>query len=129
MDTRSSVERALGLAPGDAHVLRNAGGIVTGDVLRSLLLSHHALGTREVMIVNHTDCGLASLREEEFREALRSSGLEKGLPETFHAFADVEANVREQLGRLRRVRWTAQPVAVRGFVFDVRTHALREVTP
>jgi len=128
MDARLSVERALGIEPGDAHVLRNAGGIVTGDMLRSLVLSHHALGTREVMIVNHTDCGLSNLREEEFREQLRAAGCSEDLPSSFHAFSDVDENVRDQIRRLRGLRWTAERVTIRGFVYDVLSHVLREVS-
>ncbi|HEV2113010.1 MAG TPA: carbonic anhydrase [Terriglobales bacterium] len=124
MDTRLS-RKALGLAPGDAHLIRNAGGIVTEDAIRSLLISHYLLGTQEVMIVNHTDCGLMKATEGELRTIVGESG---GTAMQFHAFTDVEQNVREQLCKLTRYSWVREEgMTVRGFVFEVETGCLREV--
>jgi carbonic anhydrase len=126
MDTRLS-RAALGLAAGDAHLIRNAGGIVTPDVLRSLAISHYLLGTEEVMVINHTDCGLMKASEEELQKTIGPLSAADS-PMRFHAFADVEQNVREQLARLRRQQWVRSKIsALRGFVFDVRTGLLREV--
>src|ERR1041385_4074772 len=105
MDTRLSI-RTLGLDVGDAHILRNAGGIVTDDVIRSLLISHYKLGTEEFVLINHTDCGMLTFTDEEFRQQLeRSSGTATVAPTQFHSFKDVEKNVREQLQKLRSHPW------------------------
>jgi carbonic anhydrase len=127
MDTRLSLP-ALGLRPQDAHVIRNAGGIVTDDALRSLLISHYILGTNEVMVVNHTDCGLMKETEEALHERIeRQAGLPPNSPVRFHAFTDPEDNVRVQLARLDAHSWIHSELTIRGFVFDVRTAHLREV--
>ena len=126
MDTRLGLH-ALGLEPQDAHMIRNAGGIVTDDALRSLLVSHYFLGTKEVMIINHTDCGMMKASEEEMHAHIeRTAGLPANTPLKFHAFKDVEKNVREQMARLRSHSW-AGGLTIRGFVFDVQTGKLREV--
>jgi carbonic anhydrase len=127
MDTRLS-RVTLGLAEGDAHILRNAGGIVTEDVLRSLLVSHYLLGTEEFMIINHTDCGLMGTPEGEIRERIRSrAGREAREPATFHAFTDLDRNVRRQMDKLRSHPWVPSEIPVRGFVYDVATGLLREI--
>jgi carbonic anhydrase len=129
MDTRLS-RAALGIGAGDAHLIRNAGGIVTDDALRSLLISHYLLGTNEIMIINHTDCGLMKATEEELHDRIeRQTGVASSTPIRFHAFQDVERNVREQLERLTSHSWIrTEVVTVRGFVFDVADGRLREVT-
>src|SRR5690242_8768583 len=100
MDTRLGLH-ALGLDPQDAHMIRNAGGIVTDDALRSLLISHYLLETNEVMVINHTDCGLMKATEEELHKQIeRAAGLPASSPLKFHAFKDVEKNVREQMEKL-----------------------------
>ena len=127
MDTRLSL-RALGLGLQEAHLIRNAGGIVTDDALRSLLVSHYLLGTREVMVINHTDCGLMKATEEELHRRIEAeAGLPPSSPVVFHAFTDVEANVRTQLERLDAHSWVRAEMVIRGFVFDVATGRLREV--
>src|SRR5947209_11522122 len=99
MDTRLS-RKSLGLEPQDAHIIRNAGGVVTEDAIRSLLVSHYILGTKEVMIINHTDCGLMKFTESALHEKIEGlAGLPPSDPVHFYAFQDVEANVREQLRR------------------------------
>lgn len=129
MDCRLPVEELFGLKPGEAHILRNAGAIVTEDVVRSLLLSHHLMGVREVLILQHTECGLTQCREEELVQHLeRTTGQPAPLPVHFHTFRDLEANVRTQVRRLRAHPWLARGVFVRGFVYDVRTGGVTEVT-
>lgn len=126
MDTRLTL-RSLGLTDGDAHVLRNAGGIVTDDVIRSVVISHHLLGTQEVMLINHTNCGLLDRDDDELRQlVVRAAGAEADSPSRFHTFRDVDANVREQLARLRAHPWTRH-LPVRGFVYEVESGRLREV--
>jgi carbonic anhydrase len=127
MDTRISY-KSLGLEPGDAHMIRNAGGIVTDDALRSLLVSHYLLGTEEIMIVNHTDCGLMKASEEELHATIEAkAGLPPNSPVRFHAFRNVEKNVREQMDKLRSHSWVRDELVIRAFVFDVRDGHLCEV--
>lgn len=128
MDTRLS-RAALGLDAGDAHIIRNAGGIATDDAIRSLLLSHYVLGTQEFMLINHTDCGLMKASEEELHRRIEAkAGLPANSPVVFHAFSDVEANVRKQLESLRAHSWIrSDKILIRGFVFDVHTGRLTEV--
>jgi len=127
MDTRLSL-KALGLKEGDAHIIRNAGGIATDDALRSILVSHHVLGTREVMVINHTDCGLMKATEEELQRTLeQKTGRPASRPVRFGAFKDVEENVRQQMAAIASHSWLGPGLVVRGFVFDVHTGQLREV--
>ena len=126
MDSRLDVFAALGLGDGEAHVLRNAGGIVSDDVIRSLAISQRRLGTREVMLIHHTDCGMEKITDEGFRVELEE---ETGLVPEFPigAFADVDAAVRESIDRVRRSPFIPHRDSVRGFVYDVDTHRLREI--
>jgi carbonic anhydrase len=127
MDTRLSI-RTLGLKTGDAHIIRNAGGIVTDDSLRSLLISHHLLGTEEFMVINHTDCGLMHTSEQDLRTRIQNrAGTAAIAPAFFYAFQNIDENVRHQLQKLRTHPWIPQSVAVRGFVYDVSTGRLREI--
>lgn len=127
MDTR--LDRiTLGLHHGDAHFIRNAGGIATEDALRSLLISHYLLGTQEIMVINHTDCGLMKATEQEMHDEIESlAGGPANVPVHFHAFKDVEENVREQLRRLASHSWIKRELVLRGFVYDVMTGHLTEV--
>jgi carbonic anhydrase len=128
MDSRILFEHCLGLKPGDAHMIRNAGGIATEDALRSLIVSHHLLDTREFVIINHTDCGLLKVREDELRARLRDKmGATADSPAHFHAFDDLESNVREQIQRVKSHPWIPKNIPVRGFVYDVKTGRLKEV--
>jgi carbonic anhydrase len=126
MDSRLDVFAALGLGDGQAHVLRNAGGVITDDVIRSLALSQRKLGTREVMLIHHDDCGLQKVSDDGFRDELRAA---TGVAPAFaiESFVDVEADVRQSILRVRRSDFLPYRDAVRGFVYDVDTHALREV--
>lgn len=128
MDARLTVEEVLGLKTGDAHIIRNAGGIVTDDALRSLIISHHLLGTREFMIINHTDCGMLTFDDEDLKARLRrETGTSVVAPAHFHAFRDLEENVREQVRRLRSHPWIPGEIPIRGFVYDVKSGRLNEV--
>jgi carbonic anhydrase len=128
MDSRILFERCLGLKPGDAHMIRNAGGIATEDAMRSLIVSHHLLNTQEFIIINHTDCGLLKVREDELKQRLTEKmGTPDGAPSHFHAFDDLEENVRQQVRRVKTHAWIPRHIPVRGFVYDVRTGALNEV--
>lgn len=128
MDTRLSII-TLGLKAADAHIIRNAGGIVTDDTLRSLLVSHYLLGTEEFMVINHTDCGLMHTTEEKLRKRIQNqAGTAAIAPAFFYAFQNVDENVRHQLQKLRGHPWIPRQVAIRGFVYDVSTGLLREVS-
>ena len=127
MDTRLSI-RTLGLKTGDAHIIRNAGGIVTEDSLRSLIVSHHLLGTEEIMVINHTDCGLMTTSEQDLRTRIQNrTGTAAVSPAFFYAFQNIEENVRHQLEKLRTHPWIPKSITVRGFVYDVSTGKLREI--
>ena len=126
MDARIDPAKALGLRSGDAHVLRNAGGLMTDDALRSLVLSQQLLGTQEVMVIQHTSCGVHGLRDADLAGRLTSqTGVDLGLE--FGGFDDVEASVRASLARVRDCAWLTRRDAARGFVYDVATGRLHEV--
>jgi carbonic anhydrase len=126
MDSRMDIFAILGLANGEAHVIRNAGGVVTDDVIRSLTLSQRALGTREVLLLHHTDCGLSKVTEDGFKQELEA---ELGVKPwwSVEAFADPAADVRQSIRRLQLTPFVAHKDHVRGFVYDVRTGRLDEV--
>jgi carbonic anhydrase len=126
MDCRLDPLAALGLELGEAHVLRNAGGVVTDDVLRSLAISQRKLGTREVMLIHHTGCGMQTLTEDGFRRELQEA---TGMAPSFaiESFDDVEEDVRQSIRRVRGCPFLLHRDAVRGFVYDIETHRLREV--
>ncbi|HEU5061942.1 MAG TPA: carbonic anhydrase [Solirubrobacterales bacterium] len=126
MDSRLDVFAALGLGDGEAHILRNAGGVITDDVIRSLAISQRKLGTREVMLIHHTDCGMQKITDDGFRAELQES---TGVAPSFaiESFGDVEADVRQSILRVRRSPFLLHRDVVRGFVYDVDTHRLREV--
>ncbi len=128
MDSRQPLKAMLGLSPGDAHFIRNAGGLVTDDVLRSLLISVHLKATREVMIIQHTECGLLDLREDELRARLENDyGVYPEGPAQFGGFTSLEGSVREQVARVRSHPWFPHDLAVRGFIYDVATGRIGEV--
>jgi carbonic anhydrase len=126
MDSRLDVFAALGLGDGEAHVLRNAGGVITDDVIRSLAISQRKLGTREVMLIHHTDCGMQKISDDGFRAELQE---ETGVAPAFaiESFADADADVRQSILRVRRSGFLPHRDQVRGFVYDVDTHRLHEV--
>lgn len=128
MDARIDPAAALGLVPGDAHVLRNAGGLVTDDVVRSLAISQHALGTREVMVVQHTRCGMHGLDENALAlEIEAAAGHAPNANVRFGAFVDLDTSVRASVARLRSTDLLLHRDRIRGFVYEVETGGLREV--
>ena len=126
MDSRLDVFAALGLGNGEAHVLRNAGGVITDDVIRSLAISQRKLGTREVMLIHHTDCGMQKITDDGFRAELQEA---TGVAPSFaiESFGDVDEDVRQSIRRVRRCSFLPHVDVVRGFVYEVDTHRLREV--
>jgi carbonic anhydrase len=126
MDARLDIFAALGLRDGEAHILRNAGGVITDDVIRSLAISQRKLGTREVMLIHHSDCGMQKITDDGFRAELQEAA---GIAPQFaiESFSDLDADVRQSLLRVRRSPFLEHRDAVRGFVYDVETHRLREV--
>ncbi|HST55995.1 MAG TPA: carbonic anhydrase [Solirubrobacteraceae bacterium] len=126
MDSRLDVFAALGLRDGEAHILRNAGGVITDDVIRSLAVSQRRLGTREVMLIHHTNCGMQSLTDDGFRVELQQA---TGVAPAFaiESFTDLDADVHQSVLRVRRSAFLPHRDQVRGFVYDVDTHGLREI--
>jgi carbonic anhydrase len=127
MDARLDPARVLGLEEGDAHVIRNAGGVVSDDAIRSLAISQHLLGTEETVLIHHTDCGMLGLNDEEFAERLESET--GGRPDwRAQGFDDLEGSVRESISRIKNSPFVPRTDAVRGFVYEVETGRLREVS-
>ena len=126
MDARLNVYGALGLAEGDAHVIRNAGGVVTEDEIRSLTISQRLLGTREIVLIHHTDCGMLTFTDDEFKAGIQA---ETGIKPAWapESFSDIEADVRQSIARIKVSPFIPHTDAVRGFVFDVATGKLSEV--
>jgi carbonic anhydrase len=127
MDSRMDLEQLLGLSVGDAHMIRNAGGIATDDAIRSLILSTQLLGTRAIAVIQHTQCGLMSITDEEFRWRLSTETGRDASHLRFHAFRDIDQNIAEQVLRIRQNAFLHKQVQVRGYAYDVTTGALREV--
>jgi carbonic anhydrase len=127
MDARLNVYGILGLAEGDAHVIRNAGGVVTDDEIRSLAISQRLLGTREIILIHHTDCGMLTFTDDGFKASIQE---ETGIkpPWSAEAFADLDTDVRQSVNRIKASPFVPHTDQVRGFVFDVATGRLREVT-
>ena len=126
MDARLDVHGLLGLEEGDAHVIRNAGGVVTDDELRSLAISQRLLGTREIILIHHTDCGMLTFADEQFKAALaEDTGIEPAWEP--RSFTDLDEDVRDNIERIQVDPHIPHTDAVRGFVFDVATGRLREV--
>jgi carbonic anhydrase len=125
MDARLTVEDVLGLRTGDAHIIRNAGGLASDDAIRSLVISQHLLGTEEVIVVEHTGCGMLTFEDEAVREDLaEKTGQEVDLP--LGAFPDLDSNLRAQVERIRTHPWIAE-VPVHGLIYEVETGRLRQV--
>jgi len=127
MDARLNVYGALGLAEGEAHVIRNAGGVVTDDEIRSLAISQRLLGTREIILIHHTDCGMLTFTDDDFKRAIQD---ETGIKPEWAAesFTDLDEDVRQSIARIKASPFVPHTESVRGFVFDVATGLLREVT-
>ncbi|ROQ69615.1 carbonic anhydrase [Streptomyces sp. 840.1] len=127
MDARLDLHKALGLALGDCHTIRNAGGVVTDDVIRSLTISQRALGTRSVILIHHTNCGMESITEE-FRQELEAEVGQRPVW-AVEAYTDADQDVRQSIQRVRTSPFLLHNDDVRGFVFDVTTGLLREILP
>jgi carbonic anhydrase len=126
MDARLDPARLLGLQEGDAHVIRNAGGVVTDDAIRSLTISQRLLGTEEVVLIHHTDCGMLTFEDDAFREEIRAdTGMKP--PWAAESFDDVEADVRQSMARVEASPFLLHADRVRGFVYEVESGRLREV--
>jgi carbonic anhydrase len=127
MDARLDPARVLGLEEGDAHVIRNAGGVVSDDAIRSLAISQHLLGTEEIVIIHHTDCGMLTFSDAEFAERLES---ETGRQPDWNAqaFEDLDVDVRDSIARIKGSPFVPRTDSVRGFVYEVETGRLREVS-
>jgi carbonic anhydrase len=127
MDARLNVYALLGLDEGQAHVIRNAGGVVTEDVIRSLAISQRLLGTNEVILIHHTDCGMLTFTDDQVKADIEA---ETGLRPHFalEAFSDLERDIRQSIARIKASPFVPNKDSVRGFVYDVATGALQEVT-
>jgi len=127
MDARLNVYGALGLQEGDAHVIRNAGGVVSEDAIRSLVISQRLLGTREIVLIHHSDCGMLTFSDDEVKAAIEA---DTGLRPSFalEAFTDLERDVRQSIARIKANPFIPNKDSVRGFVFDVHSGVLKEVT-
>lgn len=126
MDARLDVYRILGLELGEAHVIRNAGGVISEDAIRSLVISQRLLGTREIILIHHTDCGMLTFRDDQVKDQITE---ETGARPSFslEAFPDAEADVRQSIARLQTNTFIPNKNQIRGFVFDVKTGRLEEV--
>jgi carbonic anhydrase len=127
MDARLDPAKVLGLEEGDAHVIRNAGGVVSDDALRSLAISQNLLGTEEIILIHHTDCGMLTFTDDEFAAKLEAETGEKPTWPV-HAFDDLEQNVRDSIDRIRNSPFVPRTDSVKGYVYEVETGRLREVT-
>src|SRR5918997_28506 len=128
MDARLDPARVLGLEEGDAHVIRNAGGVVTDDEIRSLAISQRLLGTEEIVLIHHTDCGMLTFSDDDFRRSIQE---DTGIKPEWAAetFTDLDEDVRQSIARIKASPFIPRKDAVRGFVYDVHTGTLREVVP
>jgi carbonic anhydrase len=127
MDARLNVYGILGLDLGEAHVIRNAGGVVTDDEIRSLAISQRLLGTREIVLIHHTDCGMLTFTDDAFKAAIQQdTGIKP--PWAAESFADLDADVRQSVARIKASPFVPHTDAIRGFVFDVATGQLNEVS-
>ena len=127
MDARLIPTKVLGLEEGDAHVIRNAGGVVTEDEIRSLAISQRLLGTEEIILIHHTDCGMLTFTDDDFRRTIQDeTGIKPEWPA--EAFDDLDEDVRQSIARIKSSPFIPRKDSVRGFVYDVETGLLREVT-
>jgi carbonic anhydrase len=126
MDARMDVHKILGLEEGDAHVIRNAGGVATDDAIRSLLISQRLLGTEEIILIHHTDCGMLTFTDDPFKRAIQDeTGIKPPWPA--EAFPDVDEDVRQSIARIKASPFVPNKDSIRGFVYEVETGRLREV--
>ena len=127
MDARLNVYAILGLNEGEAHVIRNAGGVITDDQIRSLAISQRLLGTREIILIHHTDCGMLTFTDDDFKRSIQDqTGIKP--PWAAEAFGDLDQDVRQSIARIKASPFIPHTDAIRGFVFDVATGQLNEVS-
>jgi carbonic anhydrase len=131
MDPRlTNIGQMLGLADGDADIIRNAGTVIDEDAIRSLVVSTRLLGSKEIMVINHTDCGMLKFTDSDLEDRLvKETGQTAIAPARFYSFTDVEANTKEQVAKVKSHPWLSNDIPVRGFIFDVKTGRLSEVGP
>ena len=127
MDARLTVENLLGLKTGEAHIIRNAGGLATDDALRSLIISTRLLGTRTIFVIEHTDCGMLTFGDDQLRQQLRTETGQDAAHLHFHAFSDLRANLLAQLRGIRENAFLPRDIELHGFIYDVRSGRLQEV--
>jgi carbonic anhydrase len=127
MDARLDVHKILGLQEGDAHVIRNAGGVITDDEIRSLTISQRLLGTREIILIHHTDCGMLTFSDDELKAQIHE---DVGLKPHFsmESFSDLEEDVRQSIARIQASPFIPRKESVRGFIYEVEIGRLREVS-
>ena len=126
MDARLNVHGMLGLQEGDAHVIRNAGGVITDDAIRSLAISQRLLDTREIILIHHTDCGMLTFSDDELKQQIQDDvGIKPHFP--MESFTDLESDVRQSIARIQASPFIPHKDSVRGFVYEVETGRLREV--
>jgi len=121
MDTRINVENVFGLGVGEAHIIRNAAGIATEDAIRSLIISHELLGTKQFIVLNHTECGLLKLSDKEFQNRLTEKYKSNASEMKFHFFTNLEQSVKDQVIRIKSTPFFSPEISVFGFIYDVRT--------
>jgi carbonic anhydrase len=121
MDSRINVENVLGLNVGEAHIIRNAGGIATDDAIRSLIISHELLGTKEFIVLNHTDCGLLKFTDNDLQKQLTDKYNTDASEVKFHSFPNLEQNVRDQVKKIKSTPFFSPDISVFGFIYDVKT--------
>jgi carbonic anhydrase len=126
MDARLDVHKIVGLKEGEAHIIRNAGGVATDDAIRSLVISQRLLGTEEIVLIHHTDCGMLTFKDDDLKAKIESeTGIRPAF--AFEAFSNLDADVRQSIGRIKASPFIPQKGKIRGFVYDVKTGHLREV--
>src|SRR5918999_6216822 len=126
MDARLDVHKILGLQEGDAHVIRNAGGVITDDEIRSLTISQRLLGTREIVLIHHTDCGMLTFTDDDLKQQIQEeAGVKPHFP--MESFSDLEEDVRQSIARIQASPFVPHKDGVRGFIYEVETGRLREV--
>ena len=127
MDARLTVEDFLGLNTGDAHVIRNAGGIATDDAIRSLIISHELLGTKEFLVVNHTDCGMLTFSDKDLQKKLGEKYKADASKVHFYAFNDLSDNVKQQVKKIRTSKFIPEEIPVHGFIYHVENGSLQKI--
>jgi len=128
MDARLLVDQVLGLKIGEAHIIRNAGGVATDDAIRSLIIAHELLGTHEIIVINHTDCGMVTFKDEDLQKKISEKYNEDATNIHFHAFEKIEEHVKNQVKLIRSVPFLSEIVSVSGFIYDVSNGRITQVS-